>query len=277
MTIPDTTVASIRDRADCERAASLLKDGHPIGTYIRGTCGLWADGHNPTALDSIYQIKGERRKGRPLGTILEAPAFVDMLDPDGIEPSLHDLVLDPDVLADHLASICFIRAPLDTEVGASLPDRVTSQSGERVYWLQNWLPRGSEPARTWVEALRQGRIELPAATSMNVSGKPELVDQEEAATFCQAHQVPMFLADPKAPERAKGSFPIIKVGEEGIVLVREGHFPARIWQDLMGRWPIDLSQYEQGNYPLVELPASIEEAVGDREVLKDRLIRYLDG
>lgn len=179
--VPESVVGSIRDQADCERATSLLADRQQIGAYIRGTCGLWADGHNSAGIEAVHQIKGEKQAGRPLSTNLGGPVFVEMLDSSRIDPSLHELVLDP----------------------------------ER-------------------------------------------------------------LADPQSMEQAQGSFPIVRVGPDGIRLLREGRFPARLFEGLMGQWPIDLSEFEQGKYSLVEVPDSIEAATGNRELLRERLISFLD-
>jgi len=270
-------MSSIWDRDACETAAALLKEGFPIGTYIRGVCGLWADGRSSTSLNAIYRIKGSRRGDRPLGTTLASTEFVKLLDADRIAPSVRALFLDARELANRLGSISFLRVPIWEEAGASLPSRLVSRAPDGSYWLQNWLPEGCQPARGWMEALRKESVDLPAVTSMNVSGKPELVDEETGLQFCQEHQVPLFLGDRKSPGRAKGSFPILQVGSEGIALIREGHFPARLFQSLLGDWEIDLSNYQSASFPPVDLPQEIEEAVESPKRLRLQLLEFLDG
>src|SRR5512138_2459204 len=105
------TFRSIRDADDLRQAARLLAGGDVVGSYIRGVCGLWIDGASARAIERIDEIKGELREGRPLGTTLEGPAFVNRIDPDGIAPSAHGLLLDADRLQSRLGSLCFIRVP----------------------------------------------------------------------------------------------------------------------------------------------------------------------
>ena len=61
-------MTSIRDSDACKKAADLLQQGLPVGTYIRGVCGLWVDGQREDGLDTLYRIKGEMRARRPVGT-----------------------------------------------------------------------------------------------------------------------------------------------------------------------------------------------------------------
>ena len=128
-----------------------------------------------------------------------------------------------------------------------------------------------------MEALRKESVDLPAVTSMNVSGEPELVDGEAGLQFCKEHQVPLFLGDRNSPGRAKGSFPILQVGSKGIALIREGHFPARLFQSLLGDWEINLSDYQSASFPPVDLPQEIEEAAVSPKRLRLQLLEFLDG
>jgi hypothetical protein len=268
---------SIRDSEACNKAARLLSEGFPIGTYIRGVCGLWTDGQLPAGLDEIYRIKGEKRSGRPIGAIMTSSEFIRKLDGELIAPSARDLVMDDHRLATRLGSICFIRAPIRGIVGTSLPDRLVSRTEDGTYWIQNWLPEGCNPAATWLESMRRMNIRLPVATSMNVSGSPEIVEPEKGRQFCEENGVPMFLADTGDPGRAHGSFPIIQVDFKGIALIREGHFPARLFQSLLQGWEIDLSNYQQAKYPLVDFIRAEEEVFMQPAELRLRLIETMDG
>lgn len=268
---------SIRDEQACQEAADLLAEGFPIGTYQRGVCGLWADGRNPNALDAIYRIKGEDREGRPLGTILGAGKFARMIDGDRIRETVRGLMLVPDTLASRLGSMAFIRVPIPEHVGASLPDRLVSRGGNGGYWLQNWMPEGCRAVDVWVESIAARGIDTPAATSMNVSGEPEIAAPEEGEAFCRAHDIGMLLVDEGSPQRARGSFPILLADAGGLRVIREGHFPAELFTHMLPEWELDLSAYEFGNYPLVEVP---EWVIGMDEVperIRSRLLEYLDG
>ncbi len=228
-----------------------------------------------SALDALYRIKGEARGGRPVGTILTASAFIDMLQPDRIAPSARTLMLDGQVLASRLGSICFIRAPMKAELSESLPDRLFSKTDDWTYWIQNWLPEGCRPASPWIDAMREKDILLPAASSMNVSGEPEIADQEEGRAFCEAKGVPIFLADPENPGRARGSFPILQIDEERIRLLRSGHFDPNLFRTLLAGWDIDISSYQDAKFPLVDIPQG--GTIDDPGELRQRLLEHLDG
>jgi hypothetical protein len=273
----EVSVSPIRDEQACDTAAVLLREGLPIGTHIRGVCGLWADGQQEDGVEAIYRIKGEQRGGRPLSTTLSAPAFIEKLDPDKISPSVSRLILDERELAARLGSLCFIRAPIRQEVKDSLPDRTVSQSDDGTYWIQNWLPDGCSSALSWMHSLRKANVTLPAATSMNISGEPEIVDQKKGQEFCAANEVPVFLADPQNPGRVRGSFPILRVDHEGITLIREGHFPVNLFRSLLSGWDIDLSAYQGAKFPVVDLPQEIPEMAAEPEALRQRLLEVLDG
>jgi hypothetical protein len=268
---------SIRDIEACNKAARLLSEGFPIGTYIRGVCGLWADGQLPSGLDAIHRIKGEKRSGRPVGTTMTSTEFVRGIDADHIAPSVRDLVMNDHQLASRLGSLCFIRAPIRNELGTSLPDRLVSRTEDGTYWIQNWLPEGCNPAAAWMESMRRMNIRLPVATSMNVSGSPEIVEPEKGRQFCEENGVPMFLADLEDPRLAHGSFPIIQLDMKGITLIREGHFPARLFQSLLQGWEIDISNYQSAKYPLMDLDRIEEQMSRQPAGLRMRLIETMDG
>jgi hypothetical protein len=268
---------SIRDSEACNKAARLLSEGFTIGTYIRGVCGLWADGQLPSGLEEIYRIKGEKRSGRPIGAIMPSAEFVSILDEDQIAPPARDLFLNDNLLATRLGSICFIRAPIRDIVGTSLPDRLVSRTDDGTYWIQNWLPEGCNPIVNWLESMSRMNISLPVATSMNLSGSHEIVEAELGRQFCEANGVPMFLSDPVNPGRVKGSFPIIQVDLKGITLIREGHFPARLFHLLLQDLDIDLSSYQPARYPLVDFARDEEQVLRQPAELRLRLIETLDG
>jgi tRNA A37 threonylcarbamoyladenosine synthetase subunit TsaC/SUA5/YrdC len=268
---------SIREQDSCAQTAEQVKSGEVVGSYIRGVCGLWADGTNAQAVDLIYQIKGEKRAGRPLGTTLDGPDFVKMVEPDQVAASARDLFLDSQQLRRRLGSLCFIRIPIRPQIGVKLPSRLVSQTKDGTYWVQNWLPWGCRTSELWMEALKRQEIELPVATSMNLSGEPELVEQEAGFEFCRIHGVSIFLGDPESKREVKGSFPIIQVDKMGIRLVREGHFPSIIFRHLFQGWQIDLTGYQSAKHPVVQLPTELLSGAIAGEQLRLALIEHLDG
>jgi hypothetical protein len=273
----EQTVRSIRDVRACTSAAWQIESGQVVGSYIRGVCGLWIDGASAKAIDLIDEIKGEKRAGRPFGTTLDGAEFTRMIDPDQIAPSARSLFLDADQLRSRLGSLCFIRIPIRKQVGIELPPRLVSQTEAGTYWLQNWLPRGCRSSQLWMEALQGQKIEFPSATSMNVSGNPELVEQQAGVEFCESQGISIFLGDPESKRDVKGSFPILQVDKAGIRLIREGHFPVILFRYLLQEWEIDLSDYKPAKYPLVQIPEELQSGAVTGDPLRLALIEHLDG
>ena len=271
------TSRSIRDRIACKEAARQITQADVVGTYIRGVCGLWIDGASARAIERIDEIKGERREGRPLGTTLDGPEFASMIDPDQIAAPVRSLFLDAGQLRARLGSLCFIRSPIRKKVGSEMPPRLVSQTEDGTYWLQNWIPWGCRSAERWIEAIQEQNIPFPSATSMNVSGTPELVDQAEGSAFCAAHGISMFLGDPESRYDVKGSFPILQVDHSGIRLLREGHFRGQLFQYLLQEWEIDLSDYKPAKYAPLQTMVELQSGAVTGESLRLALIERLDG
>jgi hypothetical protein len=268
---------SIRDRGACADAAKQIARGEVTGSYIRGVCGLWIDGGSAKAIDRIDEIKGEKRANRPFGTTLDGAEFSAMIDPDQIASAVGDLFLDADRLRARLGSMCFIRIPIRKQIGMDLPARLISQTDDGTYWLQNWMPWGCRSSAQWIEAMKEQNTEFPSATSMNVSGTPELVDQEAGVEFCRQHNISTFLGDPESKYEVKGSFPILQVDKGGIHLIREGHFPGLLFRYLLPEWDIDLSDVKRAKYPLVQIPAEWQSGALTGDALRLALIEHLDG
>ncbi len=273
----EKTFKSIRDLGACTNAARQIESGEVVGSYIRGVCGLWIDGASAKAIDLIDEIKGEKRANRPFGTTLDGAEFARMIDPDQIAASTRGLFLDADQLRSRLGSLCFLRIPIRKQVGMELPPRLVSQTEEGTYWLQNWIPWGCRSSQLWMEALQGQKIEFPSATSMNVSGNPELVEQEAGVEFCEAQGITIFLGDPESRYEVKGSFPILQVDNAGIHLIREGHFPGILFRYLLQEWEIDLSDYKPAKYPLVQIPKELQSGAMAGDPLRLALIAHLDG
>jgi hypothetical protein len=238
---------------------------------------LWIDGASAQAIDRIDEIKGEKRANRPFGTTLDGTEFASMIDPDGIAPSARNLFLDADRLQSRLGSLCFIRIPIRQQVGMEMPPRLVSQTEDGTYWLQNWIPSGCRSSEVWMDAVKRQAIAFPSATSMNVSGSPELVEQEAGTAFCEEHGVPIFLGDPESRSEVRGSFPILQVDKTGIRLLREGHFPGHIFRSLLQEWEVDLRDTKPAKYPLVQLPDALQTGAVTGDPLRLALIEHLDG
>lgn len=271
-----TSTGSIRDVRSCQQAAQLVKAGVPIGLFVRGVCVLWIDGENCAATEAIYRIKGERRVGRPFGTVLQAAAFVELLDENKLPASLRNVLLDADELAARLGDLCLIRAPITTDAAEKLPPSMVSSTPDGTYWLQNWIPFEHQAVCLLVETMRKQNVTLPAVTSMNISGQAELVEQGAGIEFCQAHRIPLFLADPANTGIIRGSFPIIQVDQTGITLVREGHFPGFLFRYLLDA-EVDISQAVPSKFPLFQTHSMAAARNTPAYQLRREMIARLEG
>lgn len=268
---------SIRDERSCEAAAAALAAGAAVGSYIRGVCGIWVDGRNDSAIETGYRIKGAGRGHRPFGVILSADSVSEAVDVDRVSPATRSLLLDPSQLAARLGSMCFIRYPIRRSIASSLPSSVYSVDGDGLPILQSWLPEGCRTTDAWMSALQRHGIDLPIATSMNISGTPELIRERDGIEFCDRNGIPYFLGDPDSPGIARGSFPILSVAHSGIALIREGHFPGRLFDRLLDEWDVDRHEAGQAAYPVVETHSEAEAAALSPEELRREIIATLDG
>ena len=267
--------ASMRDPIVCRKAAELLRDGGAFGSLVRGVCAVWVDGRNSDAVEAVYRIKGEQRGRRPFGVIISAERLSKLVDLSRVAPSTRGLLSDPDDLGNRIGSLCFIRYPVADSVAASLPEWVVSQTDDGTHWVQSWMPDGWAGPRLLIDALNSAGVDLPIVTSMNVSGQPELVDQEEGLRFSATHGITLFLADPDAPGAVKGSFPILAFDASGIKLAREGHFPGYLFDALLNRWHVDRTDSQPAQYPLVATHSEASARKIAPHVLRTEIIEHL--
>lgn len=270
-----TSVGSIRDARSRAWAASLLKQGFPVGSFVRAVCALWVDAANEDAIESIYDIKGERRVGRPISTVFSASEFVQMIDPQEVPADLRDVVLDAGELEARFGSLGFLRVPIRKEVAAGLPPSTVSRTLDGKYWLQNYIATPIDSVSRFVAEMKRQGVGVPAATSMNVSGEPEIVSHVQGVAFCKSHGIPLFLADYKDRGRVRGSFPIVSIDRTGAKLVREGQFPGYLVKYLLG-CEVDMSQTVPAKYPVVRTHCEKCAQRVSPHQLHDEIVDYLD-
>lgn len=277
MAVGESARGSIRDSASCQVGAGLLADGSPVATYVRGVCAVWVDGGNASAIETAYRIKGSKRGRRPFGVVLSAERLGEMIDPNRISPETRSLFLDSAQLSARLGSLSFVRYPVQEAVARVLPDAALSRDAQGSPWLQSWLPEGCETTRVWMQQINAHDVELPIVTSMNVSGDPEVVDQDEGADFCEQHGIPLFLGDPESVKAVSGSFPIVQVDGSGISVARAGHFPSSLFDILLDEWGVDQTDVKPASYPVVETHDRESVAAIPPDELRRQLIERLDG
>ena len=246
----ETELVEFGDGEGIRRAARLVAGGYVIGIFIDGVDTIWVDGRQSQAAARIRAIKGEGRVGKPLSAILEADALAPLIDLDRIPWSLRDIFANAEELAARMGALVALRLPVRAEAARELPPYMVSQTADGIYWLQDFIPHGHPTTSQLVHELALAGVTLPAATSMNVSGTPEIADQEMALAFSRQHGIPVLLHDPQPNPHIQGSFPILGIGPEGVVLLREGHFPKQLFGYLLEYEEIDLSPARPARYPI---------------------------
>jgi len=173
--------------------------------------------------------------------------------------------------------LCLIRAPIKKSVAQALPPDILSQSADGTNWLQNCEITGSGPVIALIQTIRNKGVEFPAVTSMNVSGQPEIVGRVEAEAFCREHSIPLVLANQEDGRKVRGSFPIIEVGEAGVKLVREGHFPGYLFRYLLDGAEVDLSGALPSKFPIMITHSEQVAARTNPGRLREEIIAGLEG
>lgn len=275
--VPCTSVASIGDAVSREWAAHLVTEGACVAAFVRSVWVLWLDPANRDAVATIYRIKGERRIGRPMGTTLPAASVVDMLDPARIAPDLRKIVLDPVELESRLGMLCLIRVPIKRSAVEMLPPDLVSHAADGTNWLQTCVITGSAPVVALIQTMQNLGVAYPAVTSMNVSGQPEIVEQDEAEAFCRARAIPLALADPEGMPLVRGSFPIIEVGAAGARLLRAGHFPSYLFRYLLDGADVALAGATPAKFPLVCTHHEEAATRTNASQLREEIIARLEG
>ncbi len=268
-------IGSIRNGEDRHEAVRLVKDGLPVGVFVRGVAVVAVDGAHPSATDAIYRMKGERRANKPIAALLPTATLVSLVDSEKIPAELRSIFLDPRELESRLGTLSSVRVPIRRQAAASLPPSLAPQSEDGIYWLQSWVPDQTSPGSLLVREFQEQGVILPGVTSMNTSGDPEIVDQAEAIAFCAARGVRFFLGDPQAQSRVRGSFPILQVDPDGIHVVRQGHFSSELFQRLLDGAALDESHAIAAKYPL--LPTDSLASITSPYQLHDRLVALVDG
>ncbi len=267
-----TELVEFGDGEGIRRAARLVAGGQVIGIYIDGVDTMWIDGRQRQAAARIEAIKGEGRVGKPLSAILEADALAPLIDLDRIPRSLREIFANAEELAARMGALVPLRLPVRAEAARELPPYMVSQSADSLYWLQDFIPSGHPTTSQLVQELARTGVTLPAATSMNVSGAPEIADQDMALAFSRQHGIPVLLHDPHPNPHVQGSFPILGVGPEGVVLLREGHFPKRLFSYLLENEDIDVAAAKPAKYPI---SPQIQERFAETELRGAALRRAL--
>jgi hypothetical protein len=241
---------------------------------VFNNCSVYAlvgNAHNKTIQSQVQAIKGQQRMLRQaLGWTVPFSRACPVMNLTRVKnPKIRSLLENPDRLSALFGAVAFLRTPYDKVAVQSidLADCVLSAEG----FVQVYSPEGNSSTESFIdEALSRG-IE-PVMTSANNSGDKEIVSKRAAQEFAEYHDI--FLYEPASsgkqkPTKPRGSYPIVAVIEDELVLVREGCFGidiiTAILHDLPFRVDVDMrpSNYPEHVLHLAGLPSHVQALRGD--------------
>lgn len=269
-------LGSFLKRRDRKEAAEIVAAGEIIGVFNRGVNAIWLNGAEEVAMDRLYKVKGERRKGKPTALTLDLKYFVQFIDTSHLASEVREFIELSQDLRSHLGSLCFIRAPIKAEYIDVLPAGSLSKDKQGQVWAQSWDPYGHPPAEDLVKRIINLGVRYPAITSMNYSGSPEIVEQSEAGEFCKANNIPIFLKDDKANPLVKGSYTIITLTDKGIELTRDGNIPGRMIQPIFNSLILINDNVVPAKHPQLEFPKYLTEGLS-AEGIRMAILLFLEG
>lgn len=258
-------VSSVWNQLALKKASELIQKGIPVGIYNRGVCAIWGDGKNDKFCSEIARIKGERRKKKPLGATLPTKILVSLIDSKKIPKKFHSIFLNAEELSSRIGSLCFIRVPITENAALALPKSMISKLRNGTNVIQNWDPAGHRSIDQLIKDLHESGVIYPAVTSMNISGEPEIVDQQAGIDFAKKSNIPLFLTDEYDQKRALGSYTIFSINKMGIELVRNGNIPGSLFHKLLDISSIKTHRAKQPLHPQLSIPEKLLENLSPYE------------
>lgn len=234
---------------------------------------LAGNAHNEQIQELIQQIKGEARGlKQPVGwTRPFDERTLSAIDISGCEDhALQELLRNPAELTARIGALTFLRAGADMRAkeAEGIADCIIPPEGRTV---QIYSPAGAAPTERLIgHAIKKG-VE-PIMTSANVSGRPEIVHDEEAVEFASDESrlltVLINKNDAEKLPSPLGSYPVISVGVDRLHIVRPGCFDPQILQTALSEYTVELTEDHQApNYPdnilgFSDLPADVQTLQG---------------
>lgn len=269
-------IGSIWEPSDRKDAAAVIAGGGLVGVSNRGVNAIWMDGKNLEAVERMQAIKGEARGARPVALTIGFDRLKEMIEPTTLTDEVRRFLVATGDLKDHLGSLCFLRVPLKQEYRVAVPASSLSTDTLGRSWIQTWDPFGHEPTEDLIKIAESLGVEYPAVTSMNISGQPEIVDQDEGEEFSRKSGIPIYLRDPRIHDRIQGSYTIITLGDNGVEVTRDGNIPQRVLQPIFGGLVFSTDKMTAPKYPQMEFPDILINGLSAREI-RTAVLRYVNG
>jgi hypothetical protein len=268
--------------AEIQEAAGRLACGEVVGMFNETVFAIVGNVNDPALAEKLQALKRDPSRST-VGLTVPFRDIVPMIDIESIaDPKYRRLVADEgDELTGRIGGLAFGRffAHKSLVNNPAVPQILVGSdpmSGKPT--VQGWSPTGVERASGFIRAARAyqpkaGEYHVrPSMTSMNLGGKPEIVDMGEALEFIENAPVnirPMMLDLGKYPEpgaKPIGSYPIVTVrtdksGQTRLERTREGNLSGEILQLLLDGYEIDLypedfkpSAYPENVFTVNDLP-----------------------
>jgi hypothetical protein len=209
-----------------------------------------ADASHPDTPGKIERIKGDARKGRPLALTIPFEAFLSHIDLAYIKDSrLKGLFSNPHMATQRFGGWTFIKMLSNKQARRELPPCViSSESGT----VQDFSPAGHTTAEKFLGAVMMSGVRLPVMTSVNPSGMPEYVTEEEAQEFANEYKLPFLPNHPSwaARRKPKGSYPVLDVTADSLRVARQGFLSRGLMDALLAGLPVEWPENtKHSNYP----------------------------
>lgn len=231
------------DRDDIADAVSAIQNGEAVGVHFGTVFGIVVDGDLADVADEIEAVKGTHRGHKPLAACLTPDRIAETIDRTTLAPDAAEL-LQSAWFREDVAGITAVRAPLDP--AADAPAALQSHV-DGVAWVQVVNARRLPGATRLIDALWDGGVRWVAATSMNESGRPEIVDVAAAQDFADRHGLAA-LFPPVTGHAATGSLPILELRPDGVRLDRRGIIALADLERALGR-PIPADNAIPAHFP----------------------------
>lgn len=261
-------ICSFDDTEAIAEAVDVVRAGGVVGAHFGTVFGLIVDGSHAGVADEIMAIKGTARGHKPLGICTRPARLVGLIDLASMPPDVRRLTEAP-WFAEQLAGVVAVRAPASPVIG--LPEHLVSEvDGRR--WVQVFDPLRMPGASDLIAAMWAAGVDWVAATSMNESGRTEIVDLEEAVDFAVRHGLRL-LFEPSAMHEASGSLPILELNPGGLRLDRHGIIALADLEAAVGE-PIDATGAIPAHFPPMAVPPALLDGLGPEEATAE-LLRLL--
>ncbi len=216
----------ISSNDDILRGAEVIRDGGILGADNGCVYAMVFNGDDAAAVRAVYRAKG-RDESQTFALSGSTEWFLDQVDIEAVAPALRPLLRDSAELQLRTSGLVFVRAPLKAEAAVALPNEFRSIDQKTGLFVgQNWDPKGKYKferlMRTTSDCLEAaGKTFLPGITSLNRSGRGEIVDLEVARNMAQEMDIAL-LVDRHARRNGTSSYPIVSFTPSGLQIARGG-------------------------------------------------------